>query len=549
MIGWRLRRGWRSAATSQVTRILLVLVAALLRLSAPDWDGGIAAHPDERYVLGVAASAPLGANVCALAPDFPYGHLPITLAQLLVRAAPGRDPLYPARLLSGLIGVVGVAVAGCLGRQLAGGLGRILAMTMASFSPLLVQQSHFYTVDPLGMALASGAILAAQRRRWGTAGALGGLAVACKLNLVIVFLPVLTTLWARGRAGRDSRGERMRRCMERLGVGAVSAFLVASPWSLLTPRLCWRGPLLQSLMGVGSYDLPYTLQFAGTLPFIYPVTQMALWGLGVPATLLGAAGLLAAIKQLGGFRRAIAVPAWGWAFIYLLVVGSMSAKFPRYLLPIYPVWTGWAAYSIRGLRRRRKRASVLIAGLTVLTTSIAGLAQFGVYRQPHPWVVASQRLYASLGEGSVIGIEAWDHPLPVPLPEGDVSRFVQRLAPVYDEESPQKTTALAELSAQADVIVIASRRGYAALVPLAFRYPETLKWYQGALRERNSEVFTRCPRIGPVAFGDHPLQDAGLSTDLTVAQMCGTRWAVRLPRLDESYRVYDAPLTLLLWRR
>ncbi len=37
--------------------------------------------------------------------------------------------------------------------------------------------------------------------------------------------------------------------------------------------------------------------------------------------------------------------------------------------------------------------------------------------------------------------------------------------------------------------------------------------------------------------------------DFTVAQICGTRWAVRLPHLDESFRVYDAPLTLLLWPR
>jgi hypothetical protein len=34
---------------------LLVLVATGLRLPHPDWDGGIAAHPDERYLLGVCS--------------------------------------------------------------------------------------------------------------------------------------------------------------------------------------------------------------------------------------------------------------------------------------------------------------------------------------------------------------------------------------------------------------------------------------------------------------------------------------------------------------
>ncbi len=74
-------------------------VAAPGRCQAPPSGSslgcGIAAHPDERYVLGVAASVPLGANICDFAPDFPYGHLPITLAQVLVRVARGTTLSMP----------------------------------------------------------------------------------------------------------------------------------------------------------------------------------------------------------------------------------------------------------------------------------------------------------------------------------------------------------------------------------------------------------------------------------------------------------------------
>lgn len=543
------RLGLSRTTATRAAWLVLLLVAARLRLLAPDWDGGIAAHPDERYVLGVAASVPLGANVCAYAPDFPYGHLPITLAQVLVRAAPGHDPLYAARLLSGLVGVVGVAVAGRLGRQLAGSIGGLLAVTVAAFSPLLIQQAHFYTVDPLGMTLASGAILAAQRRRWELAGMLGGLALACKLTLVIVFVPLLITALVGGAPRGVSSGGAMSPRLPRVGLGAACAFLVASPWSLLTPRLCWRGPLQQSLMAAGHYELPYTMQYSGTLPYVYPIVQMGLWGLGALATLSGALGLLIAIKRLGGLRRAVAVPAWSWALVYLCIVGGVGTKFPRYMLPLYPVWAAWAAYGIIWLWGQRRFAGALLGVLTALTTSIAGLAQIGVYGQPHPWIVASERLYERLEPGSIIGIEAWDHPLPVPLPAGDVSQFVQRTAPLYDDESTQKSSALSDLSAQADVLVIASRRGYGALARWPLRFPETLEWYAGSLHGRSVEVYTRCPRIGPVAFSDDPLRDAGLDVGLTVAQICGTRWAVRLPHLDESFRVYDAPLTLLLWPR
>lgn len=545
----RRRLGLRRTTATQVAWLLLLTIAAWLRFLAPDWDGGIAAHPDERYVLGVAASVPLGANICAYAPDFPYGHLPITLAQMLVRAAPGHDPLYAARLLSGLVGIVGVAVAGRLGQQLAGGVSGLLAATIATFSPLLVQQAHFYTVDPLGMTLSSGAILAAQRKRWELAGILGGLALACKLTLVVVFVPLLLTALLGSRSRGASNGGVAHPRWPRVGLGAVCAFLVASPWSLLTPRLCWRGPLLQSLMAAGRYELPYTMQYSGTLPYIYPLVQMGLWGLGALATLLGALGLLIATKQTGGLRRALAVPAWSWALVYLSVVGSAVTKFPRYMLPLYPVWAAWAAYSIFHLCELRRFAGALLGVLTASTTSIAGLAQIGVYGQPHPWIVASQRLYERLEPGSIIGIEAWEHPLPVPLPAGDVSQFVQRTAPVYDDESAQKLSALSDLSDQADVIVIASPRGYGALAQSPLRFPETLGWYAHSLRDRSVEVYARCPRIGPLAFSDEPLRDAGLDVRLTAAQICGTRWAVRLPHLDESFRVYDAPLTLLLWSR
>ena len=114
--------------------LVLLLAATALRLPAPDWDAAvpiagtaIAAHPDERYLLDVAQSTPLWGDPCATSLDFPYGHLPVYVARLLVMVAPTADPLYAARLLSGLLGVLLVAVAGAWGRALTGERGALFA--------------------------------------------------------------------------------------------------------------------------------------------------------------------------------------------------------------------------------------------------------------------------------------------------------------------------------------------------------------------------------------------------------------------------------------
>jgi len=68
------------------------------------------------------------------------------------------------------------------------------------------------------------------------------------------------------------------------------------------------------------------------------------------------------------------------------------------------------------------------------------------------------------------------------------------------------------------------------------------------MTERQLLAFGRCPRLGPLALSDDPLADAGLPTPLTLAERCGTPLALRLPHLDESFRVYDAPMVLLALR-
>lgn len=526
----------------------VLLAALVLRSRQPDWDAGIAAHPDERFILGAAQETPLGANICRTTPAFPYGHLPVVLAQVLVAVAPEADPLYAARLLSALIGVLLVVLSGACARCLAGRSAGLLGASVAALAPGLIQQAHAYTVDPLGAVFACGGVLAAARRKWWLAGMLSGLAIACKASLGVGLLPLLflAMVSPRGSPGPMPRlAIAARRAVCFLGP-AFLAFVAASPWALLTPWICWEGVLIQGAIVSGRYVVPYTQQYVDTLPVLYPLTQMALWGLGPIVVLLGGAAILIRLARGRALGPAYLVPPWLWTVMTLLIVGSLQVKFPRYMLPLYPWWIAWAVSIVEGATHLclGRWTRILARCALLLSTGLLGLAQVGVYDAMHPWAAASLWIYEHLDTAMTLGIEAWDHPLPVPLMGRDGGDYNQVMLPIYGahELAPSQWQ---RLSAEVDVVIIASRRGYGALSRQPLVYAEALRWYEGLLAAESPVVFARCPHIGPLSITDDPLADAGLPMAQSLAGRCGTPFALRLPRLDESYRVYDAPLVMV----
>lgn len=538
----------------------LLLLAAALRFPGADWDGGIAAHPDERFLVDVAVATPLLGDPTVAAPDFPYGHLPLYLLRLLVLAAPRADPLYPGRLFSALLGVALVAATGALGRRLLGARGGLWAAALVTCSPFLLQSARFYTVDIPAALAATLALLLALRGRRGAAGALWGLAVACKVSLLWVGLPLGLVLFLgsmpprlRSALSRPARVlEALLRLLRYLFLPALLSFALVSPWALLRPLAAWRGPWIQSLMVAGRLDFPYTRQYAGTAPFLYSLIQLGLWGLGPTATLAGLAGLLGGAWCWRRLSPSLRV-AWIAAVSGFVMLAGWYVKFPRYLLPVYPLWAVWGIWGLARLRQRvrgRQRAwmGVAASAALLLPTLLLGVAQLSTYAHPHPWESASRWIYAQLPEQGRLAVEHWDHPLPLPLPQEDPARYTSLTLPVMDEDSPEKLAQLEAALRESDIIILASARGYGALARQPARYAATLEWYARLLRARTVLAFGRCPRLGPFALTDDPLADAGLPAPLSLAERCGTPWALRLPHLDESFRVYDAPVALLLLR-
>ncbi len=523
--------GRRSPWAYRAAWIVLLLLAAALRFPHADWDAGLAVHPDERFLLQVAERMAPADNPCRVEADFPYGHLPLYAAAMVTHWMDDPAALFTLRLLSALAGVVLVVLAGAWGAALGGRRAAYLSAALLAVAPFPLQQARFFTVDPFAALGGALALLAAARSRPTLAGVSAACAVASKATLALI-IPLLLPPLARRRA-----------TLVDFAYAFALTFVFMAPWMVLTPLRCWRGPLIQAAILRGRYPVPYTVQFIGNPPYLYPLLQMALWGLGPTVVLAGLVGMGLAWGRWR-FLTERARLALAWMLFYSAVTGLLLAQFPRYYLPLYPLWTAWAARSLP------RRAWGVWAAALLLPTALLGAAQLGVYAQPHPYVTASTWIAAHVPQGSLIANEHWDDA----LPHGRLvaaNRYPRVVLPVMDEDTPEKLAALEDALARAHVVTLATPRAYGVIGRHGARYPLTRAWYARLLSNPAYEVvsFGRCPRLGPLALSDDPLADAALPQPLSLAQRCGTPYALRLPRLDESFRVYDAPQTMLLVKR
>jgi hypothetical protein len=146
--------------------------------------------------------------------------------------------------------------------------------------------------------------------------------------------------------------------------------------------------------------------------------------------------------------------------------------------------------------------------------------------------------------GSVVAVEAWDHPLPL---TGGERGYVLRELPVFEEETPGKWEEMERVLDEADFVVLASRRGYASLGRWPDRYGRTVDYYDslfgGELGFEPVACFYRYPRLGPLAFADDPT--AGLPFSLPEACRPRRGAICHLGGLDESSVVYDHPRAMV----
>lgn len=557
---------------------LILILSAVLRLYGLNWDGGHWLHPDERQIYFVALDLGWPSSLAqALGPESPlnpgffaYGSLPIYLlrafAALLAPFWPAvRDPdnLHLAgRPLAALFDLGTIYLTYRLARSLGrrrrdggrqrapGELWPLLAAALVGLSVLHLQLAHFYTVDPLlaffamlALNLAADVALGAGPVRAAGLGVALGLALAAKVSAAPLALVLPVAFYAAPSRPQSSGARPLLRIALTLAL-AGAAFLLVQPYALLDWRTFLADTLRESQIAWGRLEVPYTLQYAGTLPYLYPAWQTALWALALPLGLAGWAGLahlLARWLYRGAWADSLLL---AWAGPYLALTGLLYAKPLRYMLPLVPVLClagsgllarGAARWANRGQQAARWPLALACGALLACALGYA-LAFESIYARPHSWVTASEWIYGHVPPGSTLAVEHWDTPLPLPLDvEGRPRRIKEyglRLLALYDAPDDEaKWSALATDLARSDYLVIASRRIYGPIARLPERYPATEHYYRqlfaGQLGFALEAEFVRGP--------------AWLNPRLPPLSGAAPAWL----RPDETFVVYDHPRTLI----
>lgn len=555
----------------------LALLGLLLRLYGLDWDQGNNFHPDEREILFHVAALAWPKSLAQffdpanspLNPHFfAYGSFPLYLlaflGALFVHSASPTTTFFDltmlGRALSALFDSGTILLTGLLGLSLTRDTtpGRhyawsvaLLAAALVTFTPLQLQLAHFFAVDSIllffvMLTLLSCVRLADSERpvRWLLFTGLSyGLAMATKFSAAPLIVPLFVALLIRWRR----RGDLFTAVVFLAFTCAMVllVFIIADPYALLDRQNFIVQIIQQDEIVRGTLDVPYTRQFAGTIPFLYQAQNMLLWGLGVTLGLASFAGFCwmgwRVWKRNAGSWLAIL----SWVVVYGGITCTFYDKVMRYMLPVYPCLTLCGAAALMALYHRDWQfkhvtllrllpalpvVRVVFVALILASTMFQGLALLNIYSQPNTRVQASLWIYSHIKPGSVLTYEQWDDALPVPVNGHDPSIYLQASTidtsgqrttglDLYGPDSVAKARELAAVLPTINAITMPTDRLDKSIPRLPARYPLTIHYYQllfsGQLGFRLAAQFVNHPNL------------FGITLDESGA--------------DESYSVFDHP--------
>ncbi|WP_116367351.1 glycosyltransferase family 39 protein [Parahaliea mediterranea] len=497
--------------------IMVLALAAQLRLMGITWDDYAGLHADERHMF-LLAQAMLGAlsdpansglslsdwwfsESSPLNPHlgdtfYVYGEAPL-LAGVLVGQMLGITDGFAfmalARCLSVAMDTLSVLMVFIGARFVGGNAAGLFAATLYAAMPSALQLANFYTVDvwmTTACALSTVPLMALASGRTGGVGPLamaalagvgGGLALAVKITGAVLALPGAVALLLAYRGGLSIH--------KTLAAGAVMltlamiCFRLINPFAFegpgvwgLWPSRDWLGDFSSLMAMATASDFPPGWQWsAGYGPMSF-LRDFALFGSGPVAVGL----LLMLMARPTLCSPAAAIPLTAFAAFFLIPVTVNNGSLLRYVAPALAPMAMLLAMAPPRL------------GLYASYMALAGALWWGggvvrLHDGQHPRVVASHWLWA-LPRGTVLTNETiWDEPLPAiiaPAP-GEPYRwpshddwFVLQTLGITDPDGPEKAQRMAELLARTDFLILSSERQFAVMPRLPERFPMTAAHYR-----------------------------------------------------------------------
>ncbi|MCH7836472.1 MAG: hypothetical protein IH864_06350, partial [Chloroflexi bacterium] len=337
-------------------------------------------------------------------------------------------------------------------------------------------------------------------------------------------------------------------------VVALVAFRVTQPYAFdsfsFTINSVWRNDVTQVLdrqTGDGFY--PPSWAWVGRVPWLFPLQNMILWGMGIPLFMAAAAGLLYAAWRVVRHREVILLLLLAWIFITFFWQAGRFTSYMRYTLPIYPPMVLLGAYALmqlwqttglskvpRQLKRFLPRlndhlptvARAAVAGIVVFTL-IYALAFTSIYRSPLTRVEASRWLYTNVPEGSTIARFHWDDGLPLNVDGQNAGERYEllelRLYDLFDSDDnfPEISSETIDVLDRADYVAVSSDRLYRSIPRSPAVYPTSSRFFDLLFADELGFDLATTITSTPSLFGI-TISDDGA---------------------EESFTVYDHPKVLI----
>ncbi len=432
-----------------------------------------------------------------------------------------------------------------------------------------------------------------------------GLAVGAKFSAVLLFLPLALTAWL-GFRERWLRWWGTAVIIAFLAFFITNPFAVLD-WTcevitpatavgpVAIPRLNWGSCYLdnisrQSVMINGGGDIPFTRQYEGTIPYLYYIEMQLKWGMGPLLALVGFAGFGWGIWQV---VKRLQIRGWrfwqwlkpqsldrlrtsssifnlstssgqvlqslillSWMIPFFLVTGNFYVKFMRYLQPLTPFLMLYGAAMVWSWQRVWLRR--MVWGGVLVGTAVYALAFVNIYQTDHPWITASRWLYDNVPAGSLILSEQWDDALPISMAYAGEARLREEyanqeltwLTGAGERDSEEKLAANLALLAEADYLTLVTNRVYGVAPRLPETYPLSGQYHQllfdGALGYELVWVNGRYPHLDSFFYRPDTFGWPGLTPPEGVSgYLAEAMPGLSGGRVDESFVVYDQPLTLI----
>ena len=291
-------------------------------------------------------------------------------------------------------------------------------------------------------------------------------------------------------------------------------------------------------------------------------------GLALPAALLVLSHSLLAIVAASGIALAAlaltlpfrsvesrgSVLLLSWVVPYLLITGSFEVKFLRYMIPATPFLVLFGSRMLLDLwdavnERLPRLRPLLVACLFLLlaATGFYAVAHTSVYAQEHPAIRTARWINENAPKGSVILKEHWEEGIP------GLHGYDIRELPLYNEDTQAKLRRIADELAGADYVVFYSNRLYGTIPRLPDRYPFSGEYYRllfsGKLGYELADVQTSYAALAGVTFVDDTLSRPGVPSPGRLPSASTDGLVLDLGFADESFTVYDHPMTLVFENR